>query len=134
MTLVLILLALLPAGCTDSISTADFGPAGILWKLQAFELTDGTVIAVADPATYTLLFDPGGTLTARADCNTCNGEYGFVNGLFRMGISGCTRVACPPGSLDTRYIAALNAVTAFSMSGSELTLTYVRGVMRFNSQ
>jgi len=131
--LVAILLAFLPAGCTDSITTADFGPAGILWKLQAFELTDGTVITVADPDRYTLLFDPGGTLVAQADCNTCSGEYGFVGGLFRMGISGCTRVACPPGSLDTRYVTALGVVTAFSFSGSELTLTYVQGVMRFSS-
>jgi len=51
-----------------------------------------------------------------------------------MGLSTCTLAACPPGSLDTRYIAALNEVTGFSMSGNELILTYVRGVMRFSSQ
>jgi len=51
-----------------------------------------------------------------------------------MGVATCTRVACPPGSLDTRYVAALNAVSAFSMTGSELTLTYLQGVMRFSSR
>jgi heat shock protein HslJ len=71
---------------------------------------------------------------AQADRNTCSGEYVLGGGLFRMGLSTCTLAACHPGSLDTRYIAALNVVTSFSMSGSELTLTYVRGVMRFSSE
>lgn len=132
--LALVLITLFPAACSDSASTTGFGPAGILWKLQAFELADGSVIGVAEPDSYTLLFDHDGTLAARADCNRCVGEYGFAGSLFRMGASGCTRAACPPGSLFDRYVAALNAVTAFSMSGNELRLTYVDGVMRFSSQ
>jgi len=82
--LALALITLLPAACSDSISTADFGPAGFLWKLQAFELTDGSQIGIAEPDSYTLLFDHGGTLVARADCNRCSGGHGFVGGLFRL--------------------------------------------------
>jgi heat shock protein HslJ len=130
----LVLIALLPAACTDSVSTENFGPAGILWELQAFELTGGSVIGVAEPDRYTLLFDHGGSLAARAGCNRCSGRYTFAGDLFRMELSGCTRVACPPGSLYDRYVEALNAVTAFSMSGNELRLTYAQGVMRFSSE
>jgi heat shock protein HslJ len=133
MVLALSLLALLPSACSYSVSSEEFGPAGILSRLQAFEPTDDAVIEVAAPDRYRFLFDPGGTLVAPADCNTCSGEYGLAGGLFRMGVSGCTRAACPPDSLETKYVTALSAVTAFSFSGSELTLTYLQGVMRFSS-
>jgi heat shock protein HslJ len=129
-----LLLALLPASCSDSdYSTIDFGPADTLWKLQAFRLTDGTVIDVPDPERYTALFERSGALHIRADCNTCNGEYALGGGFFRIIVGGCTRAACPPGSLDVRYITALNEAMTFLMDGDVLRLTYPGGVMIFRS-
>jgi heat shock protein HslJ len=128
------LLALLPASCSDSdYSTLNFGPADTLWKLQAFRLTDGTVIDVPDPDGYTILFDRSGAVNMRADCNTCNGEYALSGGLFRMIVYDCTRAACPAGSLDVRYVTALNIANAFLMDGDVLTLTYLGRVLIFHS-
>ena len=130
---VLLLLAVLPLSCSssDDFSTANFGPAEILWKLQSFQLRDGTAIGVPDPDRYTVFFQRNGFVDITADCNTCTGEYGIGRGLFRMAVNICTTASCPPPTLDRRYVAAINTVTAFLMEGDVLTLTYINGTMIF---
>ena len=131
--LFLALAAALPACGSDEIDFQSFGPADIVWKLRSFNLDDGTVIEIGDPDRYTLLFHRDGTLEARADCNTCSGEYALGGGLFRMIVSACTLAECPPDSLDVEYLQALNLVTRYVMKDGELTLTYYQGRLLFGT-
>ena len=128
-----LLLAILPLSCggSDDYSTLNFGPAEILWKLQSFNLRDGTIDTVPDPDSYTLFYRRNGFVDIRADCNTCLGEYVLAAGLFRMAVNECTTTACPPGSLDRRFVAAIGSVMAFRMEGDVLALSYVNGTMIF---
>lgn len=132
---VLLLLATVPLSCSssDDFSTASFGPAEILWKLQSFNLRDGMVDAVPDPDSYTLFFQRSGFVDITADCNTCTGEYAIGGGLFRMAVNACTTASCAPGSLDKRFVAAIGTAMAFQMEGNVLTLTYINGTMIFRS-
>jgi len=131
--LLLALAAILPCCSSDEISFNNFGPADILWKLQAFQMDDGTIIEIDDPGRYTLLFNRNGTLEVRADCNTCNGEYALGSGLFRMAVYACTEAACPPDSLDIEYLRALNLVMRYVMTDGELTLIYPQGNLLFGT-
>jgi len=133
-----LLAALWACDTSDSVTNPDApveDPTGA-WALQAFELSDGRVIGVPDPSSYTL--DLGlteaGRAHIRADCNLCNGAYEVSGSTLTFGLMACTLAACPPGSLENDYRFALGSTTAYQRSGSSLTLTYDGGVMRFVSR
>lgn len=115
------------------VAVAD--PTGA-WALQSFALSDGRVVTVPDPSSYTL--DLGLTEASRAhiraDCNLCNGSYESTGSMLTFGLMACTRAACPPESLGNDYERALGSTTAYQRSGRSLTLTYDGGQMRFEER
>src|SRR6516162_2044629 len=48
---------------------------GTTWQWQGTRSGDGTTVVVSDPSRYTIEFQPGGTLSIRADCNNVLGSY-----------------------------------------------------------
>jgi heat shock protein HslJ len=120
---------MISAGCSDS----DNDPPSALytvWQLQEFVLTDGTVSAVDDPAKYTLTLNMDGTASVRADCNMCNGNFNADDNSLSFGLMACTLAACPPGSFDARYLAALGTASDYELTPA-LLLDYAGGTMRF---
>ena len=133
-----LLAALSACDTSDSMTSPDAAidePTGT-WALQSFELSDGTVVAVPDPSSYTL--DLGATeagrANVRADCNLCNGGYELSATRLDFGLMACTRAACPPGSLEMDYVRALESTTTFLRSGGSLTLSYDGGILRFDER
>jgi len=130
----------LVAACDTSESTtspdsATEDPTGA-WALQSFQLDDGSIIPVPDPSSYTL--DLGTTDAERAhirgDCNVCNSSYEVSGATITFGVMGCTRAACPPGSLERDYLFALGSASTYQRPGDTLSLTYDGGVLRFQAR
>ena len=132
-----LLATMIACDSSNSMTTPDAAiedPTG-LWALQSFQLADGSLVPVPDPARYTL--DLGATETGlahiRADCNMCNGGYELSGSTLVLGRMACTLAACPPDSLDNDYLFALGSTSTFQRTGNALTLNYDGGVMRFEA-
>ena len=129
--LMILLTGALLVSCESSTSVSSLSDVQGEWQLQAFELDGGSVQLVSDPENYTIRFGADGNAQAQVDCNVCNGPYETEGNSISIGVMACTLAACPPGSLDTQYQAALGSLSTFVRSGSELSIRYAGGTMRF---
>jgi len=103
------------------------------WELQAFELNDGSTIAVPNPEKFTARFNADDSLQLTVDCNRCNGSYeANGNNLTIEPLMACTLAYCGDDSLDSTYMAALGSISRYARQGQELLIDYADGTMRFN--
>ena len=137
--IVLSFAGVLMAGCSTVTSphavarnTAPDAVLHALWQWEA-TVTPNDTCAVPTPERYTLHFLPEGNVEARFDCNRGGGSYAISNGTLSFGPMIATRMACPPDSLDGRYMEGLQHVAAFFIEGDELHLQLSDdgGTMRF---
>jgi heat shock protein HslJ len=129
--LMILLAGALLASCESSTSVSSLSEVQGEWQLQAFELNDGSIQPVPNPENYTIRFAPDGNAHAQVDCNVCNGSFETEGNSISVGVMACTLAACPPGSLDAQYQTALGSMSTFVRSGSELSIRYAGGTMRF---
>jgi len=96
-------------------------------------VTPVETIGTANPERYTLELQSGGVALVRADCNRGRGSYEIGEGRIRFSPIATTRMACPPGSLDSRYLKDLQRATIFFVEGDKLflDLPFDSGTMRF---
>ena len=86
----------------------------------------------AAPEHYTLLFQNGGRVNVRADCNRGGGSYEVNGGAIRFGAIALTRMGCPPGSQDGEFLRSLAQAAAYAIERGDLVLTLADGAaMRF---
>lgn len=106
------------------------------WQWSALVQGDrGT--PVADPARYVVTFNPDGTLTFQADCNTGAGSYtAGADGTLSIALGPTTLVACAPGSLDQIFLGGLSAASAYQMESGNLLIVLANenGTMAFVPQ
>ncbi len=82
-------------------------------------------------ATYELSLGEG-RVSARADCNVCNGALVLSGQTATIGpILACTRAACATMAFETTYVAVLAGDSVVRIDGVTLTLTSSRGTLRF---
>lgn len=107
---------------------------GTTWYWRGTELNDGSEFVPGDPGRYTVVLSPGGGLTVRADCNTVIGKYALGSGTLTLSLGPTSLVACPPGSLDRRFVTQLHNVNGFFWRGKLLyfQLKYDSGSMAFS--
>ena len=103
-----------------------------VWQWTGTVTPAGTVDSPA-PDRYSLELAPNGRLLVRADCNRGTGSYRIGEGTIALGPIATTRMTCPPGALDARYLADLQrAATFFVESGRlHLALPADAGTMQF---
>ena len=103
-----------------------------VWHWEA-TVTPVEQIGTANSARYTLELQPGGLALVRADCNRGRGSYEIGDDRITFGPIVTTRMACPPGSLDGRYLKDLQRATIFFVEGGKLFLDLPMdsGTMRF---
>jgi len=101
------------------------------WQLAAFELDDGTVIRPTTGGEYAARFMEDGRLNVNADCNVCNGSYTATASTLTLGPLACTLAACPLGSLDNSFLAALGSARTWERNDTELLVRYDEGALRF---
>jgi heat shock protein HslJ len=114
-------------GCSDDDSSSVPPELVAAWLLQLFSLDDGNTIQVGTPENYTIEFQSDGRAVIKADCNACSGRF-FVDGdMLRFGTMACTLAACPPGSLDSAFVAALASTSRYEIVDGRLVLYYQGG-------
>jgi heat shock protein HslJ len=137
-----VILGALLAGCGagpgDDAPVRNRAPEAVTVKVWQWERTVTPVETVESPAPdrYTLELAPNGRLLVRADCNRGTGAYRIGAGTIAIGPVATTRMACPPDSLDARYLSDLQRAAAFFVEGGNLfiELPLDAGTMRFTPQ
>jgi heat shock protein HslJ len=82
-------------------------------------------------ARYALTFSDG-RLSARVDCNTCNGSFLLSGQTLTIGPAlACTRAACPTMAFENTYTRVLSGDSTVTVSNGFLVLSSGRGVLRF---
>lgn len=136
---VLILSMLAVAGCDSLNADEDRAFENTVWRLEAFLTQDtfptlrepicerGGVSCVDDDRIYTATFRSNGSLSARADCNTCGGSYVREGQSLSVEAVLCTEIACGTNSRGSAFAAALGAARAYSIRDNRMLLAYGDG-------
>jgi heat shock protein HslJ len=106
---------------------------GVVWQWQGNVSSTGEVTTRPDdPSQYTVEFLPDGTLAIQADCNHATGNVILTGSQLDLQIGGVTKMACPPGSLMTPFLADLDQVVSYTIQQTlTLALAGGNGVMQF---
>lgn len=90
-------------------------------------------IIVKVPENYTIKLTPDGMAQIQFDCNRGRGSYTVSKNRLSFGPILSTRMACPPGSLDSQFAKDLQRVTSFFIKDNRLylELPYDSGTMKF---
>ena len=119
------------AGCGAEGVTDPSAVQDVTWRLSRLERQDHTVVGVPNPDRYTLVFDEGGSLAVRSDCNQCGGTYAIADGSFTVGSLACTKVFCGEQSLHAEYSSILAEARSLEMDDRTLIVRSNRGLLRF---
>jgi heat shock protein HslJ len=130
-----LLIAASLAGCSNgSPNPTSASPADQLagtWSLASIHPTGQSEQATPAGASYMVTFSDG-RLSARADCNTCAGSFVLSGQTLTAGPAlACTRAACRTMAFENAYTTLLGGESLVTLSGSSLTLSSARGVIRF---
>lgn len=100
--------------------------AGTKWQWTMAKTPAGTT-SVDKPANYTLDFQSGGKVSVKADCNNGNGSYKVKGRSLIFGPIGTTRMLCPEGSLDGKFLLGLEAARFYRVVGNLMTIQLASG-------
>ena len=82
----------------------------------------GAFVPCANPERYTLTFLPDSTAPLLIDCNNGSGRYRVEGHGISVGPFASTRMMCPPGSMDTMFVAQLQSASTWRMNADTLEL------------
>lgn len=129
-----ILAAVVAGGCSETI-TDPSAVVGITWKLTSIQegssQGSGQATTVADPTRYTLRLTSEGRAEVKSDCNQCGGAYTLAEGSLLSGPLACTKVFCGDTSLDSKFVAALEASRSFRITDDDLVIESGNAVLKF---
>lgn len=111
-----------------------FDPAlkNTIWRWESLEVPTGKT-PIEKPEKYELEFTADGKVNVLADCNRGRGTFKTEAG--NMAFSGIflTKAACPPGSLDYRFLQNLERARTYKVEGNSLFIEGAgdNGAMKF---
>ncbi len=126
------------AACTSNPESPTIGtisPQGLAgaWRLELLQPWGEGAVLTPSGATYTLTLTSTGTLSVRADCNTCGASFTLVGDSLTVSpLLACTRAACSTASFEAMYTRILAGESTVGISGSTMALVSSRGLLRFN--
>jgi len=101
------------------------------WNVVSIQPNGEAEQAAPAAATYSLMLADG-RLSTRTDCNSCVGAFALSGQTLTAGPAlACTRAACPTMAFENRYTTLLSGDSTVTLSGSTLSLSSPRGVLRF---
>jgi uncharacterized lipoprotein YbaY len=92
------------------------------WELLEIQYKNGSEAKPEDPTRYTLEFQRDERVAVRADCNRGRSQYTAQGDSLTFGPLALTRMACPPGSIASKYTKALEGVVSYAVKDGELHL------------
>lgn len=128
--LVLPLFAFVIFAAIGSASAQSGRLAGTTWKLTSIQSPTSGVKNTSDQS-ITLNFDSKGTAGGQSTCNSYGGNYAVgADGSLAITQIISTLRACVDNALmdlESEYYDALNAVTAYTLNGDTLQISYANG-------
>lgn len=128
--LVLLILTVGAVGCDES-PTGPTELVDITWKLETVAHVGSALVTVPNPDQFTVRFETNGTLSVRADCNTCTGRYVLDGSTVSIGNLACTLVACPTPGVDTLFTSGLQNAKTVTVNNDNLIMTGPEFTLRF---
>ena len=114
-----------PAAATPAPAEEAAAPelAGTAWRLLNIAEMDDSTDLPDDSSKYTLVFNPDGSASMRADCNRGMGSWTSESpGQLQFGPIAATRAMCPPESLSDKYLAQFEWVRSYVLKDGHLFL------------
>jgi len=108
--------------------------SGTTWQLVRFQGGNDRVLTPDDRAKYTLVFDGGGSVAARVDCNRGRATWkAGASGQLELGPLLLTRAKCPDESLHDQIAKQWPAIRSFMLKDGHLFLSLMAdgGVYEF---
>ncbi len=104
-----------------------------VWKWQQSADSSGQTWTAPNPASYTIQFNPDGTLAMKVDCNTGSGSYQADESNLTIQLGATTLMACPPPTLENEFRQQLGQVASYFFDGNNLVLLWKMdsGSMKF---
>ena len=104
-----------------------------VWKWQQSADSSGQTWTAPNPASYTIQFNPDGTLGVKVDCNTGGGSYQADETNLTIQLGPTTLMACPPPTLENEFRQQLSQVASYFFDGDNLVLLWKMdsGSMKF---
>ena len=119
-----LIVAALALACAQAPPQAADGLVGPTWQLVRFQGGDGRVQTPVEPSQYALVFNAGGTVIARIDCNRGSGSWKSAGeNQIELGPMRMTRAMCPPGSFLENVATRLPDVRSYAIQGGRLFLS-----------
>jgi heat shock protein HslJ len=120
-------------GCGDS-PTSPSDITGRMWRLVSIEPSSGPSTVVTDSSRYWIEFISETRLSARADCNTCSGNYKLSGTTVSIGALACTRAFCGETSLDTVFLQGLSDANTLTLDDQLLELESAARTLKFRAE
>jgi heat shock protein HslJ len=116
----------------DARSAAKAELVGKRWAWDSFTSADAGALVPPHPENYWVQFLPEGKLVLQADCNRGFGTWTEEDGGVHLKPLGTTLMACPEGSLDSRFLELLTRASQVGVRGTRLLLRGPAGVLRLS--
>lgn len=106
-----------------------------LWQLQQIQYNNDTLIEPDAPENYTIEFMQNGEVGIQADCNRVLGTYTEDGSSISIELGPSTLAACPPESIDTEYLQALEAAAIYFFQEGDLfiDMKFDTGTIQFSA-
>jgi heat shock protein HslJ len=124
---------LVACGCNSNSPVAPSDVIGPTWQLVSLQAAGSGPVVIDNPSRYTLRFGADGRLTVMSDCNGCGGAYHLSGSTVSVEALQCTLVACPQGSLESRYRSAVEHAQSLARADDELIIEGGRETLRFRN-
>ncbi len=96
---------------------------GVPWRLVVIQWSDGRSTRPEDATGYFFELGSDGRVSGKADCNRLMGTYTLDAHTLRFGPLATTRMACPPGSVDSDWLRALGSASSWLVRDGHLHVT-----------
>jgi len=103
-----------------------------VWRWKSLDNSQG-LVKVSNPENYQIEFMADGKIKVLADCNSGGGSYEAEGDSISFLRVFTTKMFCPEGSLDSRFLQGLESARNFRIEGNNLffDLAGDKGTMKF---